>query len=270
MAKSLLQQVMIKPAKNNINIDLQSIIDKIESGYMVGKVDKYQKKKTFAPSALSYGSGECPRYWYLAFEGGTFQNTDTPYSVANMSNGSLSHGRIQEALLKSGIAKKFVDDNGNETTEVKLVSSDPPIYGFADGIIEWEGEDIVVEIKTMKDESFEFRKKKNTGANYHLIQLLIYMKILKIGKGMLIYENKNTHELLILPVIVNDYYRQWIDNAFNWMREVRQAWENKTIPKKNYRNNSKVCKSCPLQKDCAIAEPGEIKINSLEELSEDM
>jgi len=54
------------------------------------------------------------------------------------------------------------------------------------------------------------------------------------------------------------------------MREVRQAWENKTIPKKNYRNNSKVCKACPLQKDCALAEPGEIKIASLEELSETM
>ncbi len=62
MAKSLLQQVMIKPAKNNTGIDLQGIVDKIESGYMVGKVDKYQKKKTFAPSGLSYGSGECPLY----------------------------------------------------------------------------------------------------------------------------------------------------------------------------------------------------------------
>ncbi len=32
MAKSLLQQVMIKPAKNNTGIDLQGIVDKIENG----------------------------------------------------------------------------------------------------------------------------------------------------------------------------------------------------------------------------------------------
>ncbi len=47
-------------------------------------------------------------------------------------------------------------------------------------------------------------------------------------------------------------------------------WENKTIPKKNYRSNSKICKTCPLQKECAIAEVGDIKIASLEELSETM
>ena len=270
MTKSLLQQVMIKPAKNNTGIDTDAIIKKIESGYLVGQDDKYQKKKTFAPSSLVYGNGECARYWYLAFEGAVFENTNTPYSVANMSSGTMSHERIQDAMLKSGIAKKFLDDNGNETTEFKLNLSDPPIYGKGDGIIEWNGEDIVIEIKTMNHEVFELRKRKNSGANYHIVQLLIYMKILKLSKGLLIYENKNNHELLILPITVNDYYRQWMDNAFEWMRTVRKAWEDKTIPKKNYRNNSKICKGCPVQKACALAEPGEIKIASLEELSETM
>jgi hypothetical protein len=96
------------------------------------------------------------------------------------------------------------------------------------------------------------------------------MKILGKKKGVLIYENKNNHELLVLPVEVDDNYRQWIDNAFQWMRDVRSAWVAKTLPTKNYRSNSKICKTCPIQQACADAGPGTVKIKSLEGLSETM
>jgi CRISPR/Cas system-associated exonuclease Cas4 (RecB family) len=96
------------------------------------------------------------------------------------------------------------------------------------------------------------------------------MKILKKAKGVLIYENKNNHELLVFPVEVSDAYRKWVDYAFDWMRKVRKAYEDKTMPTKNYRSNSKVCKTCPVKSACSKAEAGSIKIESLEELSEDM
>jgi CRISPR/Cas system-associated exonuclease Cas4 (RecB family) len=95
------------------------------------------------------------------------------------------------------------------------------------------------------------------------------MKILKKAKAVLIYENKNNHELLLLPVEVNDHYRRWVDQAFDWMRTVRKAWVDRTLPKKNYRSNSKICKNCPIQKACASAEVGELKINSLEPLTDE-
>jgi CRISPR/Cas system-associated exonuclease Cas4 (RecB family) len=94
------------------------------------------------------------------------------------------------------------------------------------------------------------------------------MKILGKSKGALIYENKNNHDLMIIPVEVNDGYIKWINYAFDWMREVRKAWEDQTLPTKNYRNNSKVCKSCPIKVACSDAGIGVIKIASLEELSE--
>jgi CRISPR/Cas system-associated exonuclease Cas4 (RecB family) len=96
------------------------------------------------------------------------------------------------------------------------------------------------------------------------------MKILKKAKGVLIYENKNNHELLAIPVEVNEYYIKWVDQAFEWMRDVRKAWEAKTLPTKNYRSNSKICKTCPLSKVCADAGTGEIKLKSLEPLDEVM
>jgi CRISPR/Cas system-associated exonuclease Cas4 (RecB family) len=122
----------------------------------------------------------------------------------------------------------------------------------------------------MLNEGFEYRKNSMKPKSGHLIQLLIYMKILGKKKGVLIYENKNNHELLVLPVEVDDNYRQWIDSAFQWMRDVRSAWLARTLPTKNYRSNSKICKTCPIQQACADAGSGVVKIKSLEGLRETM
>jgi len=41
------------------------------------------------------------------------------------------------------------------------------------------------------------------------------------------------------------------------------------LPTKNYRSNSKICKSCPIQKACAEAGAGELKLKSLEPLEDE-
>jgi hypothetical protein len=94
------------------------------------------------------------------------------------------------------------------------------------------------------------------------------MKLLGKPKGLVIYENKNNHELLLFPIEVNDTYRKWIDNTFSWMQEVRKAWTDRQLPIKTYRSNSKVCKTCPVRKACDAAGDGTIKITPLEGLSE--
>jgi CRISPR/Cas system-associated exonuclease Cas4 (RecB family) len=171
-------------------------------------------------------------------------------------------------MMNSGIAKTYINDKNEKTTEFKVIHNDPPIFGYGDAMLDWEGEEIVGEIKTMMSEAYEYRKKTNKPKTGHLVQLLIYMKILGKSKGALIYENKNNHDLMIIPVEVNDGYIKWINYAFDWMREVRKAWEDQTLPTKNYRNNSKICKSCPIKAACSDAGTGVIKIASLEELSE--
>jgi CRISPR/Cas system-associated exonuclease Cas4 (RecB family) len=273
MTKNLLQQIMIKT--ENIPkpaFDVAGIVEKINSGYLVGQDPKFTKKKTFAPSSLTYsdGNGICPRYWYIAFEGATFETNNTASSIANMGNGVLSHSRIQKAMLDSGIAKIFKDKENNDTTEFTVSNSQPPIFGYGDCMIVWNNEEIVGEIKTTNQEAFEYRKKVGRPKLDHVEQTLIYMKVLKKSKGIIIYENKNNHDLLIFPIEVNDNYRKWIDNTFDWMNTVHNAWKSKQLPIKNYRNNSKICKSCPVKKTCDEAGDGVIKISSLEELSETM
>ena len=118
----------------------------------------------------------------------------------------------------------------------------------------------------MREESFSYRKQTNKAPTYHLEQIIIYMKILKKSRGVLIYESKNSHELHIIPVEVNDNYIEWVDNAFEWMREVRKAWEDEQLPMKPYRSNSKVCKGCPVKETCFAGPKGDIKIEPLKAL----
>jgi CRISPR/Cas system-associated exonuclease Cas4 (RecB family) len=268
MTKNLLKQIMLKPEDKKTFLNTDALIEKINSGYIANRLPKHTQKKTFAPSTLVWGYGECPRYWYLAFEGNIFETNDTPYGVANMTSGTMSHDRIQKAMLDSGVAIPYTDENGNPTTEFKVTLNDPPIFGWGDAMLNWENEEIVGEIKTMQSDAFEYYKTNNKPKIAHLMQLLIYMKILKKSKGVLIYENKNSHDLLLFPIEVNSTYIKWIDETFDWMRTVRDAWKNKTLPQKNYRSNSKICKGCPVKAACTAAEPGVVKIKSLEALSE--
>jgi CRISPR/Cas system-associated exonuclease Cas4 (RecB family) len=265
MAKNLLQQVMLK-AEDKLSrrpsfLNTQDLIDKIQYGYIAKRIPKFTTKKTFAPSTIAFSHGECPRYWYLAFEGAEFTDNADAYGGANMTAGTKSHERIQQAMEDAGI---LID------SEFKVTSNDPPIFGFGDVILDWGGEELLGEIKTMPNEGFEYRKAAGKPKVGHLVQLLIYMKIMNRTRAVLIYENKNNHELLILPVEVTPggYAVQWVNQAFEWMKTVRKSWEDKKLPEKNYRSNSKICKTCPLRATCDLAGKGDVKILSLEPIDE--
>ena len=166
-----------EPKKESF-LDSQALIEKINSGYTINRVDKHTQKKTFAPSTIAYSHGECPRYWYLAFDGQVFEDNADAYGAANMTAGTKSHERIQEAM--ANVPGGFLVDS-----EFKITYPDPPIFGYGDVMLNWEGEELLGEIKTMLNEGFEYRKASMKPKTGHLIQLLIYMKILKRQKQFL-------------------------------------------------------------------------------------
>ncbi len=238
MAKNLLQQVMLKGSdkvkgvKEDEGNFVEGLIEKIESGYMTKTKPKFTKKTNFSASGLTYGAGECPRYWYLAFDGQVHYDNSDAYGVANRTNGTLGHERIQEAIQASGILDESMEFDSlprkyNKQThpamEFRVKSEDPPLDGYGDVMLNYNGERLVGEIKTMPNEGFEYKKNSRKPKMAHLMQILIYMKVWKVGKGVIIYENKNNHELLTLPVVVNDHYRRWVDQAFDWMRAVHKS-----------------------------------------------
>jgi hypothetical protein len=278
MAKNLLKQVMIKDNKNKVKNTaededfVEGLVDAINSGYLAKTKPKFTKKSNFSASNLTYGAGECPRYWYLAFEGQIFYDNADAFGVANRTQGSLGHERIQEAIASSGLLAQDMEFDPlprkyNKQThpamEFRVKTDDPPFDGYGDVMLDYKGERLLGEIKTMPNDGFQYKKISRRPKMAHLMQLLMYMKILKIRKGVMIYENKNNHELLTLPVVVNDYYRSWVEQAFEWMRVVYKNWKDQQLPEIPYRSNSKVCKVCPIQKACAEAGRGTIKIKPL-------
>jgi CRISPR/Cas system-associated exonuclease Cas4 (RecB family) len=278
MAKNLLKQVMLKESKTSTHSKedvgfIDGLVEKIESGYLTKTKPKFSKKSNFSASTLTYGAGECPRFWYLAFDGAVFHDNSDAFGVANRTNGTLGHNRIQEAIEASGLLdttmvfdslERKYNKQTHPAMEFRVKTEDPPFDGYGDVMLNINNERVVGEIKTISNEGFEYKKSSKKPKMGHLMQLLIYMKVWKVNKGVMIYENKNNHELLTLPVLLSDQYRRWVDQAFDWMRDVYKNWKDRKLPQKPYRSNSKICKVCPIQKACAEAETGVIKIKPLE------
>lgn len=220
----------------------------IENAYLAGRREESDRaKKSFSPSNLGYGSGTCARRWFYDFSGGVMRVDDgDAMGVANMAYGTEAHARLQEVFKRADIlveAEKEIKTPFNDP-------DNPPIFGYADLIINWQGEEAVGEIKTTNQESFVSKKSKGKPAGYHLLQVLIYMKVLGLDKGFIVYENKNQQNLLILPVEWSAANKKLIDDAWEWMLKVHANWKEGNLPKRPFTKKSIPCKSCAYFEHC--------------------
>jgi CRISPR/Cas system-associated exonuclease Cas4 (RecB family) len=227
---------------NHGPLDVQKLAEVIEDAYASYNEIVHTKKKSFAPSKIGYGSGKCPRYWYIAFEGALFDNTKDAHSIANMKTGIAAHDRLGDLFKRSKLEI--------EAIEYELSHEDPPIFGFVDVIINRAGERVVGEIKTTNARAFASRQAKMTAPDYHMIQILIYMYVLEAESGFFLYENKNTHDLLVIPVYMDEKNKKLVEDTFAWMRKIRGVWEDKKLPSRPFTKKSKECKDCPVFAAC--------------------
>lgn len=223
-------------------LDVDKLASIIEDAYETYNEVVETQKKSFAPSKIGFGSGRCPRYWKIAFDGAPFDDKKDPKSIANMKSGIASHERIAELFKRSTLDV--------EAIEHALEHSDPPIFGFVDVIINRAGERVVGEVKTTSNESFIRRQAKMEPPDYHLIQILIYMYLLEADSGFFLYENKNTHEILIMPVYMDEKNKQLVEDVLSWMRMVRGVWQDGKLPSRPFTRKSKECKDCPVSAVC--------------------
>lgn len=201
---------------------------------------RFSKKTSFAPSSLGY-SGSCPRYWYYAFNGADFVYDTDAQAMANMDAGSDAGVRLAKMLEKAGI---LVD------SEIPAKHSDPPIGGYIDAVVRWKGEEIPVEIKTTKTETWQARANSNSVPGYQLVQLLIYMYVINKQRGFFLTENKNTHEIFILPIRMTDENLELVERIFEWMREVKKNADEGELPKRPFTKSSMQCKGCAVRLTC--------------------
>lgn len=237
--------------------DVAKMAKLLDDAYMATRREPSDRpKKSFAPSGVGYGSGKCARQWFYAFNGGIIREDDNDaVGIANMAYGTEAHERIQGLFERAGILVE---------AEREIICEDPPIYGYGDLVIKWQGEDCVGEIKTTMQESFVSKKHKMRPAGYHLLQVLLYMWVLDLNKGFLLYENKNMQDLLIIPVTWNDENRKLIEDTIQWMRTVRANWESGELPNRPFTQKSPACKSCPFKTHCWKDGEGTVNIPPLE------
>lgn len=239
-----------------IEFDVPLMSLELEKAYLsVRKEDDGYNRKTFPPSGVGYGSGVCPRRWYYEFNEDVIRADDTDaLGQANMEYGKEAGARI---------AKLFETADLLVEAEKKVYIKEPPIHGYIDLIIEWQGKKTVGEVKTTKQEAFTLLKASGIPRGYQLIQLLIYMKIEECDQGFMLYENKNTGEMLIMPVFMTGEHKRIVDEAFEWFQKV---WENKELPLRPFTKGSKECKYCPFKAHCwdPKEDSGTIKLPTLE------
>lgn len=234
--------------------DFVRYLDKEESDRNSYK--KVRQKTSFAPSGLGYGHGRCPRYWYYAFEGAEFDQHYRATDIRNMNNGTAVHERFQDFLEELDMAVDI---------EPVAEYDDPPIYGFIDGIVEWQGRTWVIEFKTTRDSAFKSRKEQLKPPSYHLVQILVYMYIKNIRQGMLVYENKDNQQRCAIAVEWNSRYGEYVEKLFDWMRTVHNSvtGEDRILPTRNFKKTGGVCTNCPVRNICWSDEEGDEKLKSL-------
>jgi CRISPR/Cas system-associated exonuclease Cas4 (RecB family) len=202
----------------------------------------FTTKKSFAPSSFyQYGNGVCPRYWYYAFHGADFKYDNTARQRANMDSGTAAGGRIAKLYEAAGLLN---------AAEFKVVNDDPPIFGFGDLAVTWQGEPMIGEVKTTTQEKWTAMQASMKPPGYQLVQLLIYLRVMKKEKGFFVIENKNTHELLIIPIKMTPANEKIVDDVFEWMRTVKKNSDDDNLPTRPFTKKSWNCQGCPVLETC--------------------
>jgi len=263
MSRQIVKNLKFK--KYDGNFDVSEFSDLLDKAYLITKrPDGPMTKKSFSPSSFGYGHGNCPRYWYMAFSGANFIDNNDAQAVANMSQGTQAHERIQK-LIQSQSSDLFQSTKLKSIeTEVEITNEYPPIRGFIDLVMDWDGTGVVGEIKTAKQEVWDTRQSEMSPSANHMLQVLTYMKLKNIDEGFLLYENKNTQEILIIPIQMNEKNKKTIDNLFVWLCEVYDNFKNGDLPLRPFIKTSSSCKTCPIKKDCWSNVTGTVQIEPYE------
>ena len=242
MARDIVKNLKFKKYTGKFNPEDFAVL--LDEAYLATKrKDGEMTKKSFSPSSLGYGHGNCPRYWYMAFSGVVFIDENDSIAVANMAQGTQAHERLQNLIRTF---PQFVAE------EEEILNEYPPVRGFIDLIMKYDEDEVIGEIKTAKQEVWDTRQSEMKPTANHMLQILTYMKLKNAKEGFFIYENKNTQELLVIPVAMNDRNKQIIDDLFVWMCEVWDNFKEGDLPMRpeGATKSKTPCKYCPIKKEC--------------------
>lgn len=158
----------------------------------------------FHPSSLHKPAREL----YHLYLHSNDQETFEPRILRIFDNGHAVHSRLQGYLRDAGILKQV---------EVPVENVEYEIQGHTDGVIEINGIEGVLEIKSMNQNQFYSAYEPKPD---HLIQINVYMYCIGIPRGCLLYECKDNQELREFYVKQDDGV---LDPIFDKIRYVQEC-----------------------------------------------
>lgn len=194
----------------------------------------WKQSSSFAPSTTNL----CPRYLNYRLTG---FNRDVKFPARTyriFDNGNGAHERLCSYFQRMGILKE---------EEREFWTTDPPIHGFIDAIIFWEGEEVVVEIKSISEYGFRDVKLFNKAKADHVRQIQLYLWATGLQYGFIVYENKNNQMLIAIEV---EKDLEVIEPILELYRKVYKVHKKGDIPARPYDKESKECGKCDAYNFC--------------------
>jgi CRISPR/Cas system-associated exonuclease Cas4 (RecB family) len=224
----------------------------------------------FYPSSV----GKCSRAIVMGMNG--IEKPRINFKLNSIfSNGNSYHERIEKLFKDAGILiiseMPLKDEELHISGRLDIITynikkdrekSTPIELKDAEGNIVFSGfteELLVVEMKSISEKGFE---KLSRPKPEHYDQLMLYLHLTKIQDGILLYESKNTQDMLEFYV---EYSEEEANRIIGKIKECVKHYTEKTLPVRPYDKHSYECQYCDYRNKCWESKVDE-KIKDLEKL----
>lgn len=150
---------------------------------------------------------------------------------------------VKDFLAANPIPYDYEIEEDKESGETKVSIKSPPINFAVDGIILWNNEYYLLEIKTSEYNSF---KDLANPKDEHLDQVKCYATMLGISKVLFLYEDRLYGELKCYEIIVKDIEKIQIKDRMNYVLKCVDA----NIAPDRLPSGDKWCNNCPYSIKC--------------------
>ena len=219
----------------------EDIIDLVHLGLRRDNAKKlygHRVKKNFSPT----DSGKCARALFYAFK--SFPKE--PYDDGTLkifALGNAIHDIIQRTIPNQLCTEFRIEQTWH---------NDLPVSGYVDSVILTKDGVAVVDYKSMKNAGLSFISKKPKESNAQ--QLMMYMDVLNIHDGRLLYWGKDDGEMIEHKV---EFDQKVIDEIVKHFVYVRKCVNENKLPPKCGADKKWSCGYCPYVPFCAedLVEP---------------
>jgi hypothetical protein len=179
--------------------------------------DKEREIKHWHPSKL----GQCLRGVYLERLGVKPDYNFDERMLRVFDVGHLFENWVVE-LIKDSKGYKF-------ETQLRVEDKALDVAGYADLLIKKGREKTLYEIKSKHSRSFWYMNNKGEGANqHHRMQLWLYLKLLGIKSGAILYLSKDDLSFLEYPILLDD--KKLEKKVMEELGILNKCWKDKILP----------------------------------------